>query len=138
VANRHQRRAAVARNRPAHPAGIFRTCKPADLARAIAAVEQTGQTGLAELLREVRTGTFALVAVETRNAIVRPEDLQACVLPAVTLIGDDDYASTGPAGWRGAAAVAAWARCAVIHAAGATAETYKEAIRGARATVGRR
>lgn len=50
------------------------------------------------------------------------------------LIGDDDYASTGPAGWNCAEIIIAWASCAVVHAAGPSAETYLEAAAGARVT----
>jgi hypothetical protein len=131
--NRHARRADAARGQQPHaPAGLFRGCKPSDIARSVALAEQAQQPGLAELLRELLTGTFSLVSASGRTALVNPDELARAQHACVVLIGDDDYASSGPAGWRCAETIAAWARCAVIHAAGASAETYHEAVQGAR------
>ncbi|WP_158323030.1 hypothetical protein, partial [Acidisphaera rubrifaciens] len=98
---------------------------------AIVAAEQAGQPGLAELLRAVRRGEMQLVSVGHRDAEITARDLPKTGA-AVVLIGDDDYSSSGPAGWRCADVVAAWAEAAVVHAAGATAETYQEAVHAAR------
>ncbi|GAN76271.1 hypothetical protein [Acidisphaera rubrifaciens] len=123
IHNRHQHRAQAAQARIG--------CTPDDLARAVAVAEQAGQPGLAELLRAVRQGKIQLTHVPHRDAEVTARDLPQTGA-AVVLVGDDDYSSTGPAGWRCAATIAAWAEAAVVHAAGATAETYAEAVHAAR------
>jgi hypothetical protein len=51
--------------------------------------------------------------------------------PSIIVIGDDDYADRGPAGWRQAERVARWAKGAVIHAAGAELEHYEAAVAAA-------
>ena len=129
--NRHQRRADAARGRAKPITSKLARCKATDLARAIVAAEQAGQPGVAALLREVAAGRIALFSVDSRNGVFDANQLNGCKLPVVAVVGDDDYRSTGPAGWKYAATIASWARCGVIHAAGATAGTYGEAIRGA-------
>jgi hypothetical protein len=98
--------------------------------------DQAGQAGVAHLLREMMQGDLALAFVSDRNAAIDDADLIQAWRETVLIIGDDDHASTGPAGWRCAADVASWCAAAVIHAAGATAESYGEAARAAR-SVGR-
>ena len=120
--NRHHRRAEAAQNR----AG----CTADNIARAILIAEQAGQPGLAELLRALRRGDIQLAHVPHRDTVIRAADLPQTAA-TVALVGDDDYQSTGPNGWRGAAAITAWASCAVIHGSGTSAETYAEAVHAA-------
>ena len=127
--NRRQRRAEA--NRHPKPAGLFQKCTRENLANAVMVAEQAGQQGTAELLRASMTGGIGLVFTTIRTAPLSAAELGAAKGPVIVVIGDDDYASTGPAGWACAASIAAWAGCAVIHAAGATAETYREAVMGA-------
>lgn len=94
--------------------------------------EQAGQPGVAELLRQVRRGGLAIVFCSSRTDPLDIADLDQAPCPVVVVVGDDDYASTGPAGWRAASTLAAWARAAVVHAAGATADTYRQAADAAR------
>jgi hypothetical protein len=108
--------------------------KRSDLARASVAVEQAGQPGLAELIRAASHGVIALMMVSDRTVSVSKRELTGCNKPIVTVIGDDDYASTGPSGWLCAKRVAQHTACAVIHASGATADTYAQAWMGARLT----
>jgi hypothetical protein len=49
--------------------------------------------------------------------------------PVLAIVGDDDHASTGPAGFPAAKPLAAWARAAIIHGAGAEPKHYAEAFR---------
>jgi hypothetical protein len=74
---------------------------------------------------------MAALALTVADA-VKVSGLNRAARPTVAVIGDDDYRSTGPAGWRCSAAIAEWAAAAVIHAAGATAESYGEAAKAAR------
>lgn len=124
--NRHQRRAIAAQN---HPPRM--ECTAANINRAIAFAEQSGQPGVAELYRAVLAGDFGLVPITRRDMQIATADLAAPV-PMLILIGDDDYASTGPAGWQCSSILAQWAHAAVIHASGATAETYREGVKAAR------
>jgi beta-phosphoglucomutase-like phosphatase (HAD superfamily) len=94
--------------------------------------DQTGQPGVAELMRQVRRGGLALFFSSDRKQTVTVTELNQAALPTVVVVGDDDYSSSGPAGWRCSAAIAEWAAAAVIHAAGATAESYGEAAKAAR------
>lgn len=110
----------------------FHACALGNLATAAMRADQAGQPGTAELFRAAMQGNLALAIISGRNVIVTASDLRCGDDAVLTLIGDDDYQSTGPRGWACAATVAAWARCAVVHASGASAETYREAILGAR------
>jgi hypothetical protein len=124
--SRHERRAAEARLKT--PARLIANRE--QLATMVVRFEQAGQRGMAELLRHVSAGRIALVGLDARNRDFPVDKIRPHV-PTVCVIGDDDYASTGPAGWLSAAAVAGWARSAIIHAAGDTAENYREAVYGA-------
>jgi hypothetical protein len=83
-------------------------------------------------MRQVRRGGLALFFNSDRTQTVTVEELNQAQRPTIVVVGDDDYQSTGPAGWRCSATVAEWAAAAVIHAAGATADTYAEAAKAAR------
>ena len=123
--NRHQRRAAEAKATP-------QACAPEKLAQASVAADQAGQPGTAQLMREMRRGDIAVLFNTDRERPVSVEELSKAQLPTLVVIGDDDYRSTGPAGWRATPALAAWAEAAVVHASGASAETYAEAAKAAR------
>ena len=47
---------------------------------------------------------------------------------SVVLLGDDDYASTGPAGWVATRKLLYWTRAALVHGTGGTAEDYSGAV----------
>ncbi len=126
--NRQQRRAAARQSIP------FFRCSRDNLANAAMRADQAQQPGMAALLREMMQGGLALVSIADRATTVDLDEVRQKSRPTVVIVGDDDHASTGPAEWKCANAVAAWAACAVIHAAGATAETYVEAVAGARVT----
>jgi hypothetical protein len=123
--NRHERRTQKARS-------TLEACSPENLAKASVMADQAGQAGVAELMREVRRGGLAVFFGSDRMQKVTVEDLDQAQRPTLAVVGDDDYRSTGPAGWRATPTLAAWAAAAVIHAAGASAETYAEAAKVAR------
>jgi hypothetical protein len=123
--NRHDRRAA----RKTQTA--FIPCTSDNLAKAIALCEQVGQAGHAELFRAAREGKVAIAFATDRRVMFSKAELSAAPLPTIIIISDDDDFSTGPAGWKCASMVAEWARGAYVHAAGATRESYRDAIDGA-------
>ena len=127
--NRQQRRSAA---RGSRDSLSFIPCTRENLARAAMGADQAQQPGIAALTREMMRGGLALIYVTDRAAAIDLDGVTEKHRATVLIIGDDDHASTGPAGWKCAEAVAAWGACAVIHAAGATAETYLEAARGGR------
>lgn len=51
--------------------------------------------------------------------------------PAVVLIGDDDYAASGPSGFQDIRRIRYWPRRTVIHAAGGTEAQYNTFVLGA-------
>ncbi len=123
--NRHQRRATKRQSIP------FIRCTREQLATAAIRLDQAEQPGAAALMREAMRGGLAIVGLTDRQAAADVANLPLD-RSTVLIVGDDDYATTGPAGWRCAETIAAWAACAVVHGAGATAATYLEAARGAR------
>jgi hypothetical protein len=123
--NRHERRAQKARS-------TLEACTPENLAKASVAADQAGQPGVAQLMREVRRGGLAVFFGSDRMQKITVEDLDQAQRPTLAVVGDDDYRSTGPSGWMATPALVTWAAAAVIHAAGASAETYAEAAEAAR------
>jgi len=106
---------------------------PAELASVAVRLDQADRPGAAALVREAMRGDLVLLSVGDRASDpakgIAPTD-RATIL----IVGDDDYSSTGPTGWRSAATVATWAASAVIHAAAASAQTYFQAADAARET----
>lgn len=123
--NRAQRRAAKART-------SLHACTPENLAKASVLSDQAGQPGVAELMRQVRRGGLAVFFASDRKQPVTVAELNQAARPTVVVIGDDDYRSTGPSGWLATPVFAEWASAAVVHAAGASAESYAEAVKAAR------
>jgi hypothetical protein len=112
--------------------GTLQACTPDNLAKAAMAADQAGQPGVAELMREVRRGGLCVFFNSDRSQTITMAELNQAQRPTVVVIGDDDYSSTGPAGWRCSATIAQWPAAVVVHAAGATAESYAEAVKAAR------
>jgi hypothetical protein len=101
--------------------------KPDQIDRLIAACASLGLVGRVELLRSVRAGKIALVEPD-RDAVVPLRLLERATRPLVALVGDDDYASTGPTAWPATRRLFRWARGAMIHATGADVPSYQMAI----------
>jgi len=75
--------------------------------------------GLINLLQPERPGTIPKRMVENARR------------PLIFLIGDDDYAGTGPDGWASARRMRQWGRRAIVHAAEGKPEHYALAVTGA-------
>jgi hypothetical protein len=82
------------------------------------------------LVRAARDGLINLIE-PNRRAAIPAGLLNERRRPTVILIGDDDHASTGPAGWACARRLRYWGRAAMIHAAGASREDYEVIVIGA-------
>jgi hypothetical protein len=105
----------------------FQITAPAEIDRLIAVASSLNLPGRVELLRAVRDGAINLVELQ-RDAPAPMKMLERSPRPAVVLLGDDDYSATGPAGWAAWQRLSYWARAAMVHATGATAESYRLAI----------
>lgn len=101
--------------------------EPAHLDRMIAGLVTAGFSHRAELLRAVRRGSICTIEPR-RDAIVSMRILKTAARPALVLVGDDDYATTGPDGWATLPNLLKWARGAMVHGTGATIESYQTAI----------
>lgn len=108
----------------------------AEIANLIAQAEAAGFGHVTELLRPAMRGTLNVVAPARHTRMPPLHRIGKLGLPVVALIGDDDYAPAGPAGWACAAKLRTWARYAVVHGAAADARTY--AMAAAVATIHRR
>jgi hypothetical protein len=96
--------------------------KPEQLDRLIAHAAALELVGRVELLRAVRDGSINLIEV-SREAPAPIRVMEQSPRPVLLVIGDDDYASTGPCGWAAWQRVSYWAR-----ATGADVASYQMAI----------
>lgn len=113
----------------ANGAPLIRVNNRADLVNAIAMYEQIGARHRIPLLRALlhgRIGFFECQRSTSRGAVKR--FMAGVEKPALLLLGDDDYTSTGPIGWPGADRAMRWARGVLIHGTGATPEQYEEVV----------
>ena len=101
--------------------------KPDQIDRLIAAYACLDMVGRVELMRAVRAGTIDTVE-PTRDRVVPTKILERSLRPLIAIIGDDDYASTGPAAWPATRRLFRWAKGAMVHATGADAPSYQIAI----------
>ena len=97
-----------------------------DLDRMIAAVAQSAPW-LLPLYRAVRAGQINVIEPR-RAATVKKALLADTRRPCIVLLGDDDYESTGPAGWACARRVKAWSTVAFLHAAAGEPHHYEAAV----------
>ena len=93
----------------------------------IARASIASHAGHVELLRAARDGVINVALVD-RLAEVPIKALEQAVRPVVVVLGDDDYHSTGPAGWLSWRRLKYWARTALVHATGADAQSYSLAV----------
>jgi hypothetical protein len=101
--------------------------KPDQIDRLIAAAASMNLPGRVELLRAVRIGSINLVDID-RLAAAPMKALEQSPRPVLVVVGDDDYASTGPSGWASWQRLSYWARVAMVHATGADVPSYHLAI----------
>lgn len=98
-----------------------------EIDRLIALAVSMSCVGRVELLRAVRAGVISLVELE-RDAALPVRAMQKLRRPVLLLVGDDDYASTGPAGWATTRRLSYWAKGAMVNATGADVPSYRAAI----------
>jgi hypothetical protein len=96
----------------------------------LAAVYATLAPHRLPLIRAARDGLINLIEPQ-RDATIPSRLLDDQRRPVVVLIGDDDHAPTGPAGWACARRLRYWGRAAMIHAAGGKTEHYETIVIGA-------
>ena len=106
---------------------VFQIGNPDAIDRLISVCADLGLVGRVELLRAVRRGEISL-AEPPRDRTVPLKVLERSFRPLIVIIGDDDYASTGPDGWTAVPRVLRWSRGAMVHATGADAPSYQMAI----------
>lgn len=101
-----------------------------ELLCAITVYTQAGAIGLSYLLRASYNGRISLLSLlpTTSRQKVRALIKATRGRPAVIVIGDDDGADRGPAGWRTVPYVLGWAARIIIHAAGAEEQHYEWAV----------
>lgn len=116
-------------------APVIRVTSRADLVNAIALHEQVGARHRIPLLRALLSGRIAYFeAHRTTSAGTLKRFFGVAEKPALLLVADDDYASTGPDGFPVADRAMRWAKLAVIHATGGTPEQYSELVEAAELT----
>lgn len=96
-------------------------------AAVIAQISQAGFAFKIPLYRAAQAGIISLCEI-TRDATPPLKRLDRTSRPVVILVGDDDYASTGPDGWIAARRLMYWTRAAIVHGSGGTAEDYCAAV----------
>jgi hypothetical protein len=134
--NRHERRASSKGAKQARVNESVASCEPEKLISVAVGLDQAGHPGMAQIFREMAIGGFAAILNVQRGEKFTQAELNAANRPTLVVLGDDDYQSTGPDGWRCSATVASWAACALIHASSDNAESYQQAVIAAR-TMGR-
>lgn len=95
----------------------------------IVRAEAMDAPGRAELLRGVRDAGINTIFVD-RFAVVPMKALRQTLRPLLVVVGDDDFASTGPAAWPSWNRLKTWARGALLHAAAGDVGSYRLAIAG--------
>jgi hypothetical protein len=99
----------------------------AEIAGMITRAEQAGETNIIEVLRPAAAGAIDAAFVY-RGARLSMRQLKSTGRPALAILGDDDYASTGPAAWPDAVRLLRWARFVILHGAGGEAAHYAAAV----------
>jgi hypothetical protein len=106
---------------------ICKIGKSNQIDRLIAHASTMDLPGRVELLRAAREGMIDLVEIQ-RKAEAPMRTMERSLRPVIMVLGDDDYAATGPSGWAGWQRLSYWARGAVVHATGADIVSYRMAI----------
>src|SRR3954471_14383213 len=101
----------------------FLHAPPTMLNDAIVMCEQLGSAGHVTLFRAVQDRQIGL-AVVGRGTPITDAALSHSKRPLIVLLGDDDDASSGPAGFPSWRRLKSWAGYGMIHAASADASTY--------------
>ncbi len=80
------------------------------------------------VFRAAALGDLAAFGLTARSTAFPWKMVNKFRLPTVGIIGDDDYSASGPDGWASARAAIGWCAAAIVHAAGAEAAHYAEAV----------
>ncbi len=107
------------------------TSTPDRFEQAIDILQRCGDFAHGALIEAVRDGKINLVFAGPRTAALPWGRIRKSHKPVLIVVCDDDDLATGPAGWRFAKKLTAWARGAIVHGAGAKREHYQLAIGGA-------
>ena len=115
-------------------APAFRVDTWADLATAITVFSSSDELRhRVPLLQALYHGEIGFLEVARRGSGGKLKTFIAGVKhPAIVLLGDDDEASTGPAGWAVAERAFRWARGIILHGSGAQVEHYSDAVTAAK------
>lgn len=99
---------------------------------AISLMQAGGAPHRVVLLTALYRGRIAHLELqrETSGGAVK-RFMASAQLPELILVGDDDYASVGPNGWRQTSRLMRWARQIIIHAAGGAADQYEGFVKAA-------
>lgn len=117
----------AARHAGSHTVGAYEIRHPEQIDRLITHASMMNLPGRVELLRAARDGLVNLIDID-RDCAAPMKLLEASSRPVVVVIGDDDYRSTGPAGWAAWQRLSYWARGAMVHATGGDAASYRLAV----------
>jgi hypothetical protein len=105
---------------------MMNVSSPAEIDRLIAQAAVAGHGYKAEIWRPVRNGALSFYQV-ARDSTPPLRRIRKQTRPTIVLLGDDDYASSGPSGWRYLPALLKWAAVGMIHGAGGDVPTYRAA-----------
>jgi hypothetical protein len=101
---------------------------------AISKMQAAGAAHRVPLLQALYHGRIAHLEIQRdTSANLLKSFIGRVRLPALVLLGDDDFGPTGPGGWRQASRLMRWARRIVVHAAGGDADQYEGFVQSARA-----
>ena len=107
------------------------TIKRGQIPQIIATLQQAGLHYKIPLFRALGAGRIGLCEIRRGANVLDKSLLADTALPIVCVLGDDDFCSTGPAGFPIAEELIRWSKCRFIHGAGGEAVHYQEAILGA-------
>lgn len=99
---------------------------------AISRLQAGGAAHRVALMRAVYRGRIAHLELQRETSAGTLKRFMGCAcLPELILVGDDDYRSSGPSGWRQTSRLMRWARRIIIHAAGGEADQYEGFVKSA-------
>ena len=119
---------------PAHRSGgrhVIHITDRAQLPGLIALYESAGAHHRVPLVRALIRGSIAFYEINRLTSRGNAKRFLAATTrrPAVALLGDDDHAATGPAGWPIAEKLLRWSRVVIVHGTGGEPWQYTEAVR---------
>lgn len=87
--------------------------------------------GVEVVIKALQAGKIEVVWASRNDPPISISTLKRMGRPVLVIIGDDDYAASGPATWKSIRLLMRWSRGVIIHGAGAEAEHYATAVEGA-------